>query len=342
MEYIGLKEEANVREAQNQLITVFGTYWPESQLIDNYLYIPTVSGIYRKNLSFVNDTIWELHAFEGVPIRDFIKNNDTILAATAIFADTNLLLLSTNDGLSYIDYTPTSFFNINSEITILKTAQNPHNPNNLAVMHTGLGVYLSSDFGQNWTLSNHFIGGYQDWFLGFNPNDTSNIFYTGEQLFFQSYIFTTYNNGNNWTKVDSLQSHCTHGVAFHPTNKDIMISYGEGRFSKSINQGQNWSDVGSIPLYIYKVIFDPENPNILYASGDFHGVNDTITVYRSTDMGDNWQVFYQEKITNSDGVMGIHLFNGKLFVYTLTNGVFLLDIDNITSINEALSTKELL
>ena len=44
MTYLGLKQEANVREAQNDLINVFGTYWPETQLIDNYLYIPTKNG----------------------------------------------------------------------------------------------------------------------------------------------------------------------------------------------------------------------------------------------------------------------------------------------------------
>lgn len=334
MTYLGLKQEGNVRSAQNDLINVFGTYWPESQVIDNYLYIPTTNGIYRKNLMNLNDTIWELHGFEGIPIRDFIKNNDTILVATARYDNSGLLLLSTNNGVSYIDYTPADFLNINPEITILRLTQNPLNPQKIAAMHTGLGVSLSSDFGQTWELSNDFIGGYQDWFLGFNPNDTANIFHTGEQIFFQSYIFSTYNDGVTWTKVDSLQTHCTHGIAFHPTNKDIMISYGEGRFAKSTNQGQHWSDVGSISLYIFKVIFDPANPNILYASGDFQGVNDTVRIYKSTDMGDSWQVFYEEKITEADGVMDIHLFDDKLIIYTLVNGVYYLDINNTIGIKQ--------
>jgi hypothetical protein len=334
MTYLGLKQEANVRSAQNDLINVFGTYWPETQIIDNYLYIPTKNGLYRKSLLNLNDTIWELHSFEGIPIRDFIKNNDTILVATARYDNSGLLLLSTNNGVSYIDYTPADFLNINPEITILRLAQNPLNPQKIAAMHTGLGVSLSSDFGQTWELSNYFLGGYQDWFLGFNPNDTANIFYTGEQIFFQSYIFSSYNSGDAWIKVDSLQTHCTHGIAFHPTNKDIMISYGEGRFAKSTNQGQNWTDVGSSSLYIFKTIFDPNNPNVLYASGDYSGVNDTIKIYKSTDLGDTWQVFYEEKFIDSDGVMDIHLFNNKLIVYTLVNGVYYLDLNNTAGIKQ--------
>ena len=199
-------------------------------------------------------------------------------------------------------------------------------------MHTGFGVSLSSDFGQTWELSNYFIGGYQDWFLGFNPNDTANIFYTGEQGYFQSYIFSSYNNGDAWIKVDSLQTHCTHGIAFHPMDKDIMISYGEGRIAKSTNQGQNWTDVGYTSLYVYKTFYDPNNPNVLYASGDYPGVNDTIKIYRSTDLGNTWQVFFEERIPNSDGIMDMHLHNNKLIVYTLVNGVYYLDLNNTVGI----------
>jgi len=136
----------------------------------------------------------------------------------------------------------------------------------------------------------------------------------------------TYNSGATWTKVEARQSHCTHGIAFHPSDKNKMVSYGEGRIAKSTDQGKTWSSGVGVPEYIYKVIYDPDNPEILYASGAKHGPNEGVSIHRSTDGGDSWHVFYEEVIENSDGVMDIHLYDNKLIVYTLVNGVYYLDL----------------
>ena len=185
------------------------TYWPETQIIDNYLYVPTINGIYRKNLNNLNTIDWELYAFEGIPIIDFIKNNDTIMAATAVWSDKELLLLSTDNALTYEDYTPASFPYIENKGRILRIAQNPHNRNTFAFMHLGQGgVSLSTNFGLDWMPQNTSIGGYQDWFIDFNPNDTTNIFHTGELIFFSSYINATYDNGALWSTIESINNHC--------------------------------------------------------------------------------------------------------------------------------------
>ena len=331
MTYIGLKEESNVRNAQNLLFNnMVETYWPETQIIDDYLYIPTINGIYRKNLGTLNTVDWELYAFDGIPIIDFIKNSDTIMAATAVWSNIELLLLSTDNGLTYEDYTPASFPYIEDKGRILRIAQNPHNRNTIAFMYLGQsGVSISVDFGLNWVSQNTLIGGYQDWFIDFNPNDTTNIFHAGELIFFSSYINATYDNGASWSTVESIHNHCTHTIAFHPLNKNIMVSGGEGRLAKSTDQGLTWTTTENVPEYIYKVIYDEENPNILYASGDTHGDSDNLRIHRSTDGGDSWHVFYEETIENSDGILDIHLYNDKLIVYTLVNGVYYLDLNTL-------------
>jgi len=332
MIYIGLKDEANVRIAQVTLtdLRVAGRYWPKTQLIDNHLYVPTLNGIYRKDLTALNNTNWELYAFEGIPVRDFIKNNDTVIAATAIFSDRNLLMLSTDDGLTCTDFTPDYFMelDISDKCTILRLAQNPDNRNTVMALHEGnTGVSVTADFGAGWSLSSAFIGGFQDRFIGFNPNDTANIFYTGETEIEESYIMATHNSGATWTKVEAIQSHCTHGIAFHPSDKNRMVSYGEGRIAKSTDQGITWTWPGTpVPEYIYKVIYDPANPEILYASGAKNGPNEGVRIHRSTDGGDSWHVFYEEVIENSNGIMDIHLYDNKLIIYTLVNGVYYLDL----------------
>lgn len=324
--YLGLREESNVRQAQSEL-TAYGTYWPKSQLIDEYLYIPTKTGIYRKNLATTpNDTTWELYAFPNVPIRAFIKWNNTILAATALEGNANLLLISTDDGQTYGDYTSSHFFNNHPTSTIFNLAMNPQNHNEILAYHLRSGISKSTDFGLTWTSLNPFIGSYQDWFVGFNPNDTANIFYTGEQIFFESFINASYDRGSNWQFVERINTHCTHGITFHPTNKDIMISYGEGRIAKSIDQGHTWSTGAGVDSYVLKVIYDSQDPNTLYATGDVMGQDENVKVFKSVDGGGTWHTF-DFFVPDSDGAMAIHQYGGQLYLFTLTNGVYTISPD---------------
>ena len=323
MSYLGLKSESNVRAAQLQLNDA-GLYWPKSQIIDGVMYIPTINGIYRKNLNSISDTLWSLYAFPGVPVRDFIKNNDSVLAITAMFQD-SLLLLSVDNGLTYINFTSPYFFNYEPTNTIRRISKNPLNPNSIIALHDAYGVSKSNDFGNTWFDLNAWGGGYQERFVGFNPNDTTNIFYTGETGFFASYIQASYNSGITWSLVHTMHNHCIHHLAFHPTNPDVIISVGEGLIKKSQDRGLTWNIVGSTALYLYKIIYDEADSNILYTTGDFNGYDDTLRIYRSTDGGNNWSLAYTEIILNSDGILDIHMYQGKLFIYTLINGVFMLD-----------------
>lgn len=341
LNYVGLKDKGNVREAQNKLQSV-ATYWPKTQLIDDYLYVPTASGIYRKNLkNTLNDTIWQLYAFDNIPIRSFVKKNDSIIGITPNYDSSNLILRSTDGGNTYTDITSPHFFVNNPNSSLIQIAANPNNPDTVFTLNYGPGVSKSSDFGTTWSAVNDFIGGYQDWFIGVNPHDSDNIFYTGEGIHFQSHIMTSYNSGSTWQKVDSLQTHCTHGVAFHPSNKDIMISYGEGLIKKSINQGKNWVTKGSVTLYVYKVIYDPNNTDILYATGDTHGIDHNIHIFKSEDGGETWFLVHLEYIPDSDGALDMYLYDNKLVLLTLKNGVYSIDTTLLSkdqfNINESIS-----
>lgn len=331
LEYLGLKQEANVRVAMNKLAILSESYWIKTQVIDDYMYVPTLNGIYRKNLNSVNDTLWNLYAFEGVPIRDFVKHNDSILAITAKTKD-SLMLLSSDNGKTYVNHTSDFFFKNENANIIWVMAMNPLNYKTLIVLHSKYGTAKSTDFGNNWSVMNASIGGYQNRFAGFNPNDTTNIFYTGEMIFFNSFIYTSYNNGLSWKLAESIPNHCTHILAFHPTNPDIIVSGGEGRIAKSIDRGLTWKSAATMGLYMTGLVYDTNNSNILYASGEYSG-SGSINIYKSVDGGDTWNLFYSVKISGSDGVMDIHLYKNKLIIYTLVNGVYSLELNTTSVIN---------
>lgn len=323
--YIGLKNESNVRTAQYELRNI-GPYWPKSHLIEDNIYVPTMNGIYRKNLSSVKDTLWSSFAFEGITILDFAKYKDSILAITFKTKD-SLMLLSHDNGKTFVNHTSDFFFENDSINRILLLSINPLNHKTIYVLHNRYGPAKSVDFGKNWSVIDDPIGGYQNRFVGFNPNDTSNIFYTGEFIYFDSFIYVSYDSGSSWKLTESLLSHCTHILAFHPINPDIIVSGGEGRVAKSTDRGLTWKTCGRLGVYVTGLVYDTKNPDILYASGATHGTDEAIEIFKSVDGGDSWNLFYSEVINKFDGVLDIHLYKNKLIIYTFINGVYSLDLD---------------
>lgn len=331
MKYLGLKQESNVRIAQQKLAGS-GTYWPKMQIIDDNIYVSTINGIYSKQISSTNDTLWNSYAFQGVPVRNFVKHNDSLLAITSKTND-SLMLLSIDNGNTYVNHTSEFFFKYKEVNTIWSVSMNPLNFNSLVVLHNGYGVAKSIDFGNTWSSLKEWAGGYQDRFVGFNRNDSTNILYVGEQMFEESYTQVTYDNGNTWILTNNIPSHCNHVLAFHPTNPDIILSGEEGRIAKSFDRGRNWITKGQFKEYIYSVVFDENNPNILFACGNFIGIDDTIRIYKSIDCGDNWSLYCGNVIPNSDGIVDMQINKNKLILYTMVNGIYMLDLDVTNSIN---------
>lgn len=332
LQYLGLQTESNVRDAQ-ELLQNTGNYWPKTQVIDSFLYIPTSIGIYRKNLQILNDTTWQLFAFSGIPITDFVKKNDSILAITTFMND-SLILLSIDNGLSFINYTSPHFFSSEPTNRLFNIEQNSFNSNSLVITHAHYGISKSTDFGISWNNLHQSGIHFQDWFVGFHPLDTNCLYYTGEQMMFSSFIQTSLNNGLTWTLTGNIHNHATHVLTFHPTDNNLIVSGGEGLVGISNDRGLTWTYTDTIPIYITDIKYDPSNANILYATGDYHGINNMVDIYRSIDGGQNWNIFHQEFIPNSDGALELQIFDNKLFLYTMINGVYYLNLDGTNSVKD--------
>jgi photosystem II stability/assembly factor-like uncharacterized protein len=308
-------------------------YRPKLKLIGDTLYVCSNTGIYRKNLQ--DNTDWELYAFENIPVIEFVKNGDKLLAINGGTTGTDsILLLSDDNGQTFIDYTSPHFLEYGMNY-ISRIAQNPVNGNSILALHMNMGISKSDDFGLNWTkLADMNFGG-QNWHLGFHPLDTTTIFYTGETMFFWGEIRKSSNNGETWSIYNPPGGdNCIHSMAFHPANPDIMVYSGEGVIGKSTDKGETWdvTDLYNTGMYFYKILFDEENPAVLYASG--YQQQDTVWIYRSIDMGNSWELAHKEKLENCGGVWDMLLYKDKLIFYTLNSGLFELDLESITGISE--------
>jgi hypothetical protein len=327
--YLGLEAESSM-----QLFSLK----PKSKIIDSYMYVPTMNGIYRKNLDETGNTAWEMYAFEGMPVKDFVKNGNRILAITAKTQD-SLLLLSNDNGTSYINYTSNHFFEHENENYLFRIAQNPQNPNSIIVLHAFYGVSKSTDFGLTWHNLTTMRGGGQERFVDFHPTDTTTMYSAGESMILASYIFASFDDGLTWNQVDNiyLGDNCTHYLAFHPTNPDIILSAGEGRMTKSVNKGLTWDLITSLNdsldrFYIPKIIYDNSNPDILYAAGYGHYANDSVLIYKSTDSGEHWSLSYKEYLKDSNGIWDFFQYWNSLILVTMNKGVYQLDLDLLSHI----------
>ena len=121
-----------------------------------------------------------------------------------------------------------------------------------------------------------------------NPN----IIYIGAA---QGGVWKTTNGGINWVPLtDNLSSLSSGDVVIDPNNPNTLYlgtgelnysldsHYGDGIF-KTTDGGTSWTKIAttSIGSYFSKLLVDPFNSNIVYASGN-------AGVYKSTNAGLNW------------------------------------------------------
>ena len=236
---MGLKAEAQLDAAQ---LATNGLFWSRTRIIDDYIYVSTWEGLFRKSLTTLNDTTWEMHDFAGIPIRDFIVKGTETFAVTGYKSD-SLLVYSDGNTTTFLD--DSHFLGINALNAAYRMDQNPQDVNELTVLHHS-GVSRSQDFGTTWDTLFLWSPEFQYRSLAYDPNDPQTIAFSGENGFFTSFLQMTYDAGTTWENVDQVPNNCTHYVAFHPTNPDVVISGGEGRITKFERQRTN---LGSLLFY---------------------------------------------------------------------------------------------
>ncbi|MFR9166840.1 MAG: VPS10 domain-containing protein [Dysgonomonas sp.] len=310
----------------------FYVYYPKLQVIDDTLFVSTNIGIYHKDLK--QDTQWSLYAFEDAPVIEFVRNENKLIANSmgAWNEQDSLLLLSEDNGKSYIDYT-SPYFLENGKNQIYRLHQNPQNSNSILAMTRRTGLSKSEDFGENWNCLNSYGLGIHIAFASFHPLDTTTIFYSGEGYMNEGRIYKSSDSGETWSDyVIPGGDNCVHQIDFHPTNPDVLVFGGEGVIGRSVDKGETWAitDLFTSGMYFYKVLFDKDNPNTIYASGT-HGdreENNTIFVYRSIDMGETWHLAYQEALDSDCGEMiDMVMHNKSLIFYTDSCGLFELNVE---------------
>ena len=161
-------------------------------------------------------------------------------------------------------------------------------------------VFISTDFGSNWTQTSFAQ-------IFYSLGVSGNYLFAGVNHFAGVYVTT--NNGANWTQVTPLHLMSQHITSILTSGSNIYIGgWGPGHLAVSTNTGTNWV----ITSLNQEIMSTALAGNYLYAGSKNNGV------YLSTNNGTDWQ----QTSLNNKSVYSLIINNGKVFAGTISNGIF--------------------
>lgn len=185
--------------------------------------------------------------------------------------------------------------------------------NEILVGTFAMGVYKSTDNGNNWNssgLSSH-------WIIDIKPDRLGNIYVLSIGSTFGSGVFKSTDNGNNWSKVWSYEGglNCLYVDANNNIYVGLNFSGGQGGVYKSSNGGSSWDNIFNFPANVYAII-KANNGNLLLAVYE----NGLAHIYRSSNEGGNWNKYsFPINFTSTDFAINSQ---GAIYLSTAGYGIY--------------------
>jgi photosystem II stability/assembly factor-like uncharacterized protein len=193
-----------------------------------------------------------------------------------------------------------------------KIAVSPSQPNRIVAGTRGDGVWISEDFGKQWSKPSYGRPGPgKVRAITIHPKDPD-TFYAGTEPI---EIFVSRDRGKNWTalhsvrKVPSVDSFTYPVVGVEPHVRDILFNPKDpstiyaalqvGFMIKSTDGGATWKVLDrGLDADVHAIVIHPENAKRMYIAtgGDYsrQGMAPGRALYASDDSGDSWSPIAME------------------------------------------------
>lgn len=189
-----------------------------------------------------------------------------------------------------------------------------------------LGVYKSTDFGDNWTSLP--ITGISDvpfmWWFGkifIDPTNPDIVYLTALDM------HKSIDGGNTWTTIFNNAHVDQHALGINPNNPSEIYLGNDGGLYKSLDRGESHEKINNLPItQFYTVEIDESLPSRLYGGTQDNGTNRTLT-----GATDDWS-----RIFGGDGFYVLVDPSDNDFVYAeAQNGFFAKSVDGGASFSQA-------
>ncbi len=209
-------------------------------------------------------------------------------------------------------------------------AINPKNKSEYYVACASGNIWKTENWGTTFKPVFENYGAYSIGCITIDPNNTSVVWAgTGENnhqraLGYGDGVYKTVDGGKTWKNMGLKESRQIGKIVIDPRNSNIVFVAAEGSvwgnggdrgLYKTIDGGKSWKKILNISKYtgINNVIFDPRNPDIMYATSEqrrrhvFTKISGgpESAVYKSVDAGNTWQKIMKGLPKVDIGGMGI-------------------------------------
>ena len=300
-----------------------GRAFPKMRIAGDTLFASMYSGLYCKGLP--EDGAFVPYAFSGIPVLDFARSGDRMLALPRRpegRAD-SLLLRSEDRGATFADCTPSIGGN-DETLVIRGMGQSPHSPDMLLIA-TNAGLYKTLDFGSAWEKVSEAVIDFP--VVEFHPADADVAFIAGTssetqrgivvRLDLRSGEASSYETADEGSQVTSL--------LFDTESPDVMWFAGSGteKIGKSQDGGRTWQAMNTeamewqarIPRRT-ELFGSPSGTDTLYAVVGTQ--NSEVYLWRSVDAGLNWDSLFYETFSYAEVVVypfDIAQHGGSFYLY---------------------------
>lgn len=237
------------------------------------------------------------------------------------------------DTLKSADFSGLKFRSIGPAFSsgrIADFAVNPKHPEEYYVAVASGHIWKTTTSGTTWEPIFDNYGAYSIGCLAMDPENTSVIWAgTGENnhqrcLGYGDGVYKTINGGKSWENMGLKDSRQIGMIAIDPRNTDVVYVAAEGStwgpggergLYKTTDGGKTWNKALEISenTGVNNVIFDPRNPDVLYATSEQRrrhtftkiGGGPESAIWKSTDAGATWNKLTSGLPTGDVGGMGI-------------------------------------
>jgi photosystem II stability/assembly factor-like uncharacterized protein len=207
------------------------------------------------------------------------------------------------------------------------------NPKNHSEIYVGVGagnIWKTTNNGTTWSPVFDKYGAYAIGCLAIDPDNPSVVWAgTGEnthqrQLGYGDGVYKTEDGGASWKNMGLKESRQIGMIAVDPRNSDVVYVAAEGSIwgpggerglYKTTDGGKTWNKILDISenTGVNNVVFDPRNPDVLYATSEQRrrhvytkiGGGPESAVYKSKDAGNTWNKIMTGLPTGDIGGMGL-------------------------------------